>query len=172
MMRPLKGADLLVRALNALPWELRRDTVLLLFGHSGGDVARQVGMQAIELGYLQSDRLKALAYSAADLFVHPSKAESFGLVVLESIACGTPVVCFRVGGLPELVRPEITGMLAAPDDPQGMANQIIALLEDRARLRVISRRCRSVALEEYSLGLQVERYIEVYRQTIASGVGV
>ena len=56
--------------------------------------------------------LKAMVYSAADLYVTPSRAESFGQTILESLSCGTPVVAFNLGPIPELVRPEITGYLA------------------------------------------------------------
>lgn len=167
MRRPLKGADLLVKALRNLPESVQRDSVLLLFGHSSRAILKQVRMPVINLGFIQHDRLKALAFSAADLFVNPTRAESFGLVVLESMACGTPVAAFGVGGVPELVRPGLTGHLAAADDPMDLARGVSALLDDKAELEAMSRRCREVAVAEYSLEQQVRSYIDLYRRVIA-----
>lgn len=166
MSRPLKGADLLVKALENLPDSLQRDSVLLLFGHTSAEIIKRVRMPVVNLGFLHHDRLKAIAFSAADVFVNPTRAESFGLVVLESMACGTPVVSFSVGGVPELVRPGISGYLATPDDPLDLCQGLILLLEDKMELAAMSRHCRQIAVAEYSLELQVERYIDLYRQVI------
>ena len=166
MQRPLKGADLLVRALESLPDSLQRDSVLLLFGHASREIIKKVRMPVINLGFLQHDRLKAVAFCAADLFVNPTRAESFGLVVLESMACGTPVVAFAVGGVPELVRPGITGYLAKPEDPQELAYGVTSLLGDKAALAAMALRCREIAVNEYTLELQARRYADLYRQVI------
>ena len=77
MQRPLKGADLLVKALGMLPESLKKDSVLLLFGNSSEKVIKQIGMQVVNLGYLHNNRIKAMAFSAADLFVNPTRAENF-----------------------------------------------------------------------------------------------
>ena len=69
---------------------------------------------------------------AADLYVHPSRADTFPSGVLEALACGTPVVASRVGGIPEQVRDE-TGVLVDPADPAGFASAIESLLADPAR---------------------------------------
>ena len=166
MHRPLKGADLLVQALESLPDSLQRDSVLLLFGHSSREFLRRIRIPVISLGFLQHDRLKAIAFSAADLFVNPTRAESFGLVVLESMACGTPVVAFGVGGVPELVRPGITGYLAKPDEPLDLCQGVVKLLDDKAGLTAMAQRCRQIAVSEYSLDLQVRRYMDLYGQLI------
>lgn len=171
MQRPLKGADLLVQALQSLPESLQKDSVLLLFGHSSREFLRQVPMPVISLGFLQHDRLKAIAFSAADLFVNPTRAESFGLVVLESMACGTPVVAFSVGGVPELVRPGITGYLAKPGEPGDLCQGVVKLLEDKAGLASMAQRCRQIAVSEYSLGQQVRGYMDLYRQLTGGGSG-
>jgi glycosyltransferase involved in cell wall biosynthesis len=83
------------------------------------------------------------------------------------MACGTPLVSFRVGGVPELVRPGITGYLAEPGDAHDLSNGILQLLEDEALRRDMSQRCRAIALQEYPLELQVQRYLELYRHVLA-----
>ena len=112
------------------------------------------------------DRLKVVSYSAADIFVSPTLADVFGLVLLESMACGTPMVSFDVGGVPELVRPGVTGLLAKPEDPNDLSLKIVELLEDDILRKKMAQRCREIAVTEYSIELQAKRYIEVYRQTI------
>jgi len=163
----IKGADLLVRALRDLPASLRRETILVLAGEDGQAVAREVDMETLCLGFVSSDSIKAMAYSAADLFVYPTRADTFALVVLESLACGTPVVSFNVGGVPDMVRPDITGALAQPEDYKQLAGEIVRLLEDEPLRAELSCKCRDVAVMEYSLNLYVDRHMALYQQTLA-----
>ncbi len=163
---PRKGGDLFVKALEHLPSSLKNDLVILCLG-TGGDIIRQsIDLPLIDLGYVSGDRLKALVYSSADVFVFPTRADIFGLVLLESIACGTPVVSFDVTAVPELVRPSITGLLAKPEDPNDLAAKIIESLEDNSLRVQMSQNCREIALAEYSIELQADRYISLYRQVI------
>ena len=161
-----KGGDLLFKALASLPASLKAETLLLTMGSSNGELAEAVGMQTINLGYIDSDRLKSIAYSAADLFIFPTRADNLPLVLQESMACGTPMVSFNVGGVPDLVRPNITGYLAKPEDPEDFANGIVQLLEDNDLRDRLSQNCRAIALSEYSLELQAQRYIELYHQLL------
>lgn len=161
---PRKGGDLLLKALQSLPVSLKAETVLLTIGHGGEAIAEAAGMQTLNLGYVSNDRLKSIAYSAADLFIFPTRADNLPLVLQESMACGTPMVSFKIGGVPDLVRPGVTGYLAAPEDAEDFCNGIVQLIEDR-NLRVhMSQQCRAIALEEYPLELQAKRYIDLYRQ--------
>ncbi|MEI6673585.1 MAG: glycosyltransferase [Verrucomicrobiota bacterium] len=166
MKRPLKGAALLVAALQGLPDSVCMESVLLLFGQSNGEILKQIQMPVVNLGFLHNQRLKAMAFSAADVFINPTRAENFPLVVLESMACGTPVVSFGVGGVPEMVRPGMTGYLAQPDQPDDLCEGVVRLLGDKAGLQAMGRQCREVVLSEYALELQVQRYIDLYQQVI------
>lgn len=161
-----KGGDLLLKALIGLPESLKAETVLLTLGHGGEAIAKTVGMQTLDLGYVSSDRLKSIAYSAADLFLFPTRADNLPLVLQESMACGTPMVSFKIGGVPDLVRPGITGYLATPEDAEDFCHGIVQLLEDRNLWTHMSQQCRAIALQEYPLQLQAERYLELYRQAL------
>jgi glycosyltransferase involved in cell wall biosynthesis len=159
-----KGFDLLLKALALIPAPLRQDLVLLLLGDQGQELAAATDIPVVGLGYVGSDRLKAIAYSAADVYVSPTRAEAFGLTLLESMACGTPMVTFDVGGTSETVRPGETGYLARPEHPQDLCDGIVALLGDEQGRRRAGERCRAIAVAEYGRELQVRRYVDLYRQ--------
>ena len=161
-----KGGDLLLRALEALPQSLKTETILLTFGSGGETIASRLGISTLNLGYISSDRLKSVVFSAADLFIFPTRADNLPLVLQESLACGTPVVSFDVGGVPDLVRPGITGYLAPAEDTADFSKGIVDLLTNQAVREQMSKNCREVAVNEYSLELQAKRYIEVYNSSL------
>ena len=166
LIDPRKGGDLLREALTQLPTALKAETIVLTFGSGGEAIADTIGIETLSLGYISSDRLKAVAYSAADLFLFPTRADNLPLVLQESMACGTPMVSFRIGGVPDLVRPGITGYLAQPENAQDLAVGIEKLLSDRALREQMSQNCREIALREYPLNLQAERYISLYKEAL------
>ena len=161
-----KGGDLLVETLKGLPPSLKSRILLLTMGNRGEGMSLTGGIPVLNLGYTASDQLKAIAYSAADLFVLPTRAENFALVLLESLACGTPIVSFRVGGVPEVVRPGVTGYLAEPESADGLREGIEKLLQDNDLHASLSRQCREVAVREYRLETQVERYVRLYEELL------
>ncbi|NTU78059.1 MAG: glycosyltransferase [Chloroflexales bacterium] len=163
-----KGGDLLIKALQLLPASLRREMVLLLLGEQSQEIARSTDIPVVSLGYIGNDRIKALAYAAADVYVSPTRAEAFGLTLLESMACGTPMVTFNVGGVTETVRPGETGYLARPEDAQDLCDGIVALLSDNDGRQRAGVRCREIAVAEYSLETHVQRYIDLYHQSLSA----
>ena len=161
-----KGADLLLQVIQGLPKSLKSEILLLTFGQSGQALAKAAEMEVLSLGYIGGDRLKAIAFSAADLFLFPTRADNLPLVLQESMACGTPMVSFRVGGVPELVRPGVTGYLAEAENVEDFRQGVMHLLEDPALRSQMSQNCRSIALREYPLALQTQRYIELYENVL------
>lgn len=158
-----KGGDLLLKALASLQPSLKAQTLLLTLGNGGEAIAEMVGIQTLSLGYVTSDRLKSIAYSAADLFIFPTRADNLPLMLQESLSCGLPVVSFDVGGVCDLVRPGVTGYLAVAEDIENFSYGIIQLLEDNNLRDRLSKQCREIAIQEYPLALQVQRYIDLYR---------
>jgi glycosyltransferase involved in cell wall biosynthesis len=162
---PRKGSDLFQQALQKIPVSLKKDLQLLILGNQSERFLENIDIPTTSLGYVEGDRLKAIFYSAADLFVCPTRADNLPLVLQESMACGTPMISFNIGGVPDLVRPGITGYLTQSEDAQDLCNGIIQLLEDHNLRETMSHNCRAIACQEYSLELQVKRYINLY-QTI------
>ncbi|MGH2449880.1 MAG: glycosyltransferase [Candidatus Limnocylindria bacterium] len=150
----IKGIDVLLRALGLLFFrrpELRSEVCLLVVGGAldpGDDgsetekiveLRRLVHQHRMEanvdfVGSIDQARL-ALYYSAADICAVPSLTESFGLVALEAMACGTPVVATRVGGLQTVVEHGESGLLVPAGDYQALAEAIAEVLTDH-RLRM------------------------------------
>jgi glycosyltransferase involved in cell wall biosynthesis len=86
--------------------------------------------------------------------------------VLEAMACGTPVVGFSVGGISEMVRPDLTGLLVPPTDVAALSVAMAKLLQDPNQLRQMRLDCRRIVLEEYPLDLQAARYSKLYTGTL------
>lgn len=140
---------------------------LLLVSVGGGKCALPSGVRHLTLGKVNNDRMLSTIYSAADVFVIPSLQESFGQTVIESLACGTPVVGFASGGIPDMVRPGQTGWLAPTGDTNALREAIVIALRDDAARVTMSQHCRRIAVEEYSIEVQAKSYLELY-QTLAA----
>ena len=158
-----KGKDLIIKTMANLSPDLKKKTTLLLFGGKPNSLCQDSELQTVHLGYLYDEESKAIAYSAADLFFFPSRAESFGQMALESIACETPVVALNTGPVPELVRPNETGLLADDEKIENIVVLIEELLTNRTKRNNMKKRCREIALNEYSDELETKRYINLYK---------
>ena len=83
------------------------------------------------------------------------------------MACGVPIVGFDVGGVSDMVRDGITGLLASDGDLAELGNAILWLLEEPAARAEMAKNCRRIAVEEYSLEVQARRYVELYKAILA-----
>jgi glycosyltransferase involved in cell wall biosynthesis len=166
--RQNKGGEVLLKAIHGLPPALQKDLVLLLMGEGGNVLANVTGLDVRSMGYVGGARLKTVLYTAADLFVLPTFGEGLPNVLLESMACGTPIVSFDVGGVPDLVRPGVTGYLAVPADVDDLRHGILMLLEDTAGRAAMGQCCRDIAVKEYDTVYEVQRYIELYQRVLQS----
>jgi glycosyltransferase involved in cell wall biosynthesis len=153
-----KGFDYLAKALEGMRG--RPDLFLLSVGGSKPDVG---DLANLHLGRINNDRLLSAVYSAADVFVIPSLQESFGQTVTESLACGTPVVGFDTGGIPDMVRPGVTGYLAKVGNADALRLAIERVLENPTLRAEMSRNGREIAVREYSLQTQAIAYRDFYQ---------
>jgi D-inositol-3-phosphate glycosyltransferase len=142
-IEPLKGIDTLLRAIAMLHEQVPDYTHNLHLAIIGGDVRRQdaemarlhdlreeLGLRDVVafLGARSQDTLHYY-YSAAEAVIVPSHYESFGMVALEAMACGTPVVASEVGGLAYLVKDGVTGFHVPDRDPEALAAKVRLFLE-------------------------------------------
>ncbi|MFN2220199.1 MAG: glycosyltransferase [Anaerolineae bacterium] len=148
-IEPLKGIDTLLRAIALIAPEMpcwRDELAVVIIGGAPGAGIEQVSAELARLEQLRAelgiedlvtfqgakdqDKL-VYYYSAAEMTVMPSHYESFGMVALESMACGTPVVASKVGGLAFNVQDGQTGFLVPDGDAEMLASRIRQLLKDR-----------------------------------------
>jgi glycosyltransferase involved in cell wall biosynthesis len=153
-----KGFALLAEALGSL--EEVEDLVLLSVGSKKPELDTSIAH--LHLGRIYSDRLLAAVYSAADAFVIPSLEDNLPNTVLESLACGTPVVGFDTGGIPDMVRDGETGCIVPAGDVSALRNAIVYVLQADEERAAMGARCRKVAVDEYSLDVQARRYTNLY----------
>jgi D-inositol-3-phosphate glycosyltransferase len=183
----LKGIDILIRAAAELREDVGRLRVLVV-GGTGDDNGKQVSEEARELARLRAEVAEldlhgvvqfvggveqprlATYYRAADVTVMPSTYESFGLVAVESLACGTPVVASRVGGLATIVRDGENGALVPWRDPRLFADRIRPILLDEKYAATL-RRGASETAAQYSWDGVAERTIAVYDSLLGREVG-
>ena len=126
-----KGWDLLESALAELP---RGEVPWELWTFGGPSVVTSVhGIRVHSMGVIEDPKNLASLYSAADVHVVPSRMESFSQTAAESIACGTPVIAFRVGGLPEVVHDDRAGILVDPFDTHAFAEAMDKAVELKAQ---------------------------------------
>lgn len=153
-----KGADMVPLLGSSLP---ERPFTLLTMGRGSLVIpASHVNVRA--LGWIDDDTTKALAYSAADALLHPAPVDNLPNVVLEALACGTPAIALPIGGVPELVRPGVTGWLADAATPAALGVAVGAALEALERGHNLRASCRQVAEAEYPLALQGRRYDRLF----------
>ena len=108
--------------------------------------------------------------SCADLFLLPSESESFGLAALEAMACGSPVIASRVGGLPEVIIDGETGYLCEPGDIDDMGAAGVRVLGDDKHWKELSDAGRSLAVKNFSSERIVPDYEEYYRRVLRGTV--
>jgi glycosyltransferase involved in cell wall biosynthesis len=155
-----KGPHVLARALEQL--EATREVFLLSLGKD--PIPELSRFRHAHFDDITNDRTLSFVYSAADLFVLPSLGDNLPNTGLEAIACGTPVVAFETGGVPEMVRPGVTGLLAPKGDAAKLKEAMVRLLGDPGLRAEMSANCRKIASAEYDLAIQARRYVEIYEE--------
>lgn len=159
-----KGMDYLWQALEQI--EAKRPVSALLFGAGEPEHIPSRLKSIYKMGYVEDVDQKAKIYSAADIFIMPSLEDNQPQTGLEAMACGTPVVAFDAGGVPEYVRSGLTGLVAKVADADDLAKQLSWVLQhDQARVDM-GRQARAMIESEFPLHLQAQRYQGLYEELL------
>ncbi|MGE0128177.1 MAG: glycosyltransferase family 4 protein [Blastocatellales bacterium] len=174
---PVKGQDVLIRALPAIKAEFPNLKVNFVGDGAQKDtcqqLARSLGVQDLCVFLGNASHAEVLnLIKASDVSVIPSRSDNCPMVLIESLACGKPVIASRVGGIPELMDDGVEGFLTPPDDPEALAEKIRRLLQDRALRAAVSMNARNRFLKDYDLRSAVSReatWLEQITNTGSSG---
>lgn len=162
-----KGVDVLLRAFSRIP-----DAQLKLVVVGDGDLRPQYMRLATELGIAPrvifqgrvSDEDLPGHYAMSDLVVLPSvtMGEAFGIVLLEAMACATPVIASNLPGVRSVVEDGVNGVLVEPNDPADLAQKIQAMLDDPALMRQMGQAGLSKVKTTYAWDAIIPRLLAVY----------
>jgi D-inositol-3-phosphate glycosyltransferase len=180
-IEPLKGLDTLIQSIG----QMQKQNVYVCLAVIGGDPDNSPEAQSAEMARVQTLRQEAglsdlitflgkrsqdtlpYYYSAADVVVVPSYYESFGMVALEAMACGTPVVASQVGGLAFLVQDGITGFTVPVDEPEALAEKLTVLVRDNELRQKLGQQALAVA-QQYAWENIAARILALYGQVLTS----
>jgi D-inositol-3-phosphate glycosyltransferase len=184
-IEPLKGLDTLIQAMSALQLKETPRVHLAIIGgdpaaspqEMSAEMARlqklcddlSVGQTVVFLGKRDQDKLPYY-YSAAELLVMPSHYESFGMVALEAMACGTPVIASEVGGLAYLVKDGETGFTIPDQEPDMLCEKISWLLNDHELRQSMSERAVKYA-QDYAWEKITKQIVDVYQDLVGQKKG-
>jgi D-inositol-3-phosphate glycosyltransferase len=178
----LKGVDTLLLAIALIqrhhPEAIRNANVTIIGGDPWSDdpdeemarlqeLRQELGV-AENVQFLGAKVQEALPdyYAAAEMVVMPSHYESFGLVALEAMAMGTPVIASEVGGLAFLVRDGVNGFHVPSRDPEALAERIFTVLNDRQCRDLLGRQAHELA-QQYGWPRIVDRMLDVYDEVLS-----
>ncbi len=150
----------LEKAVQLLPALLGQRRVILLAVGQAGATRTVGGAELRMLGFISNPAELADHYRAADLYLHATRADNSPIVVLEALACGTPVVASDVGGVPELVEPGRTGWLAPVGDAQALAAQAARLLLDADQRSRFSEAATARIARDFDFERQTRAYLD------------
>ncbi|MBE6300531.1 MAG: glycosyltransferase [Parabacteroides distasonis] len=157
-----KGIEYLITSLELLD---RQDVELVVLGQVKENIRNMFSLPIHSIGYL-SDELKIVdLYNAVDMFVTPSLEENLPNMIMESMACGTPCVGFRVGGIPEMIDHQVNGYVANYKDSKDLANGIQWVLEHKEP-QTLSEACIKKVKENYCEEIVAKQYIDLYKRLL------
>ena len=160
-----KGHTLLMKAVEVLI-SRRVEFEIAIFGSADERENLFQGIRVHSLGKLKDEHALVEAYAAATVTVVPSRQENLGNVIMESLACGTPVVGFNIGGNPDMIAHQENGYLATPLDPEDLANGIVWALQENAHGE-LQDTCQHFVQEFSTYPKTAERYENLFSSILA-----
>ncbi|MFH1523476.1 MAG: glycosyltransferase [Chloroflexota bacterium] len=162
---PFKGVEYIEKALLNL--STKKQICIITFDAVGLVPNLDNKFKIVELGWV-NDRSIAAALCAADLFLMPSIAEAFGMMAIESMACGTPVIVFEGTALPSVIQAPRGGIAVPSKDWEALKGAIETLIENDELYERLVRNGLEIVNEEYTISKYVARHLDLYNQLLAS----
>lgn len=162
-----KGFDLLQEALKGM--KLKMDKILTVFGSSQKQEMELDGLSYHYLGRISGNKLLRTIYSAADVVVIPSRQENLSNVVLEALACGTPVVAFDIGGMPDMIKHKKNGYLAKEFNTSDLLAGIEWVLYN-SDFSKISENAHQTVKTQFESSIVAKKYIDAYKKLLSKTI--
>lgn len=143
----------------------RRSSLPIQFVAVGRASAVVAGSSTLSVPFQHDPRMMARYFQAADLYLHAARADTCPLSVLEAMACGTPVIATRIGGIPEQIDAR-SGVLVSPRSASEMADAVERLLNDADARSVMGANAAATVAGQFTLDRQVEAYLAFYRDLL------
>jgi glycosyltransferase involved in cell wall biosynthesis len=160
-----KGVPYILEALEKL--QVTEPVTLLTVGKKGVVDKYSNKFQVIELGWTNDDSLLAAALKATDIFLMPSTAETFGVMAIEAMACGKPVICFDGTALPGVIDAPNVGISVPMRDADALSHAIAHLIRSPQERLARGVASRQRAETVFSLQTHVQRISDLYREVIS-----
>ncbi|MDP4265886.1 MAG: glycosyltransferase [Bacteroidota bacterium] len=163
-----KGLNYFIEALNILnnrhPESVYK-VELLVFGKSVGDIFNELPYKLNNMGVMKSQKEIAEIYSVSNLFVLPSIEDNLPNTIMESLACGTAVVAFNTGGIPEMIENGVNGYLAEYKSSESLADNIYKVLFE-SDSELLCRNARDKVMSTYTESNVSNKYLDLYNEII------
>ncbi|MCK4678329.1 MAG: glycosyltransferase [Bacteroidales bacterium] len=141
--------------------------VMILLAGFPSDELEKLNIPYTSFGYLESDISMAKLYNAADLLLLPSLEENLPNLMLESFACGTPVIAFNAGGMPEFIDNHKTGRIVPLKNIEAFGDAILELVFNENLRREMGRHCREKIIKGFGLDKQANEYRSLFEELIS-----
>ena len=164
-----KGTSYLLESLELLKIRLveKADQVeLIVFGNRDDKNLPDFPFKTSFLGKISSDEHLALCYAAADAFLIPSLEDNLPYTVMESLSCGTPVIAFTTGGIPDMVTHKKNGYLATYRSAESFADGIEWAINHPGREQ-LNQNARQIVIDKFSEKIIAKRHIDLYKQLMS-----
>ncbi|WP_183564634.1 glycosyltransferase [Mucilaginibacter sp. SP1R1] len=168
-----KGTQYLLESMELLKQRLgaKADQIeLVVFGNRGTEDVPDFPFQTSFLGTINNDEQLARYYAAADAFLIPSLEDNLPYTVMESLACGTPVIAFTTGGIPDMVQHEYNGYLATYRSAESFTDGMEWVIKHPGREQ-LQEQARQTILDTFSETVIAQKHIDVYEHLLKPGTG-
>ena len=162
-----KGFDLLLTALKYFKFNMKLKNIeLVVFGQSKPKTQPDLGFPIHYLGQLQDDLTIRTVYSAVDVMVIPSRKDNLPNTAVEAQTCGTPVVSFDIGGLPDIIEHKHTGYIVKSFDIKDLAKGLSWVL-DQGKNKQLNNNARDRSIIKYSEKKIANIYLSIYKNVLS-----
>jgi len=153
-----KGGEFIIKI-----YDLLKHNPEIIFVNIGGNADKKKE-NWIDIPYINDEKTMALYYSASDVFIYPSMAETFGLVIAEAMSCGTPVVAFNNTAIPEIIKHMETGYLAENKNIEDFIKGIKIFLENDELRKNAEIKAEQEIRSNFTLDKMISNYVDVYQE--------